>query len=860
MTTPGPDSFQYNDDSVVARVSFDVPPSTLTDISQITQAMSAMRTELESIARAQSDWLDYLQQVPAIAERANQAYRDSITQMERIAYIQSEIGTTGPVGAAGAGGDSGGGVVPSGGAGGSGMGGYSTAAPAGYVPPFQNMTEGMGRKRETSPSVASQISALADENPRIAANMAAARGMAVNPSLLGMVGGAMGWAFGQSTGGGLGKGNEAADDMSPQTTGSDRTSSGPPAPSQGGAPIGSEPTNAPGPPSKDAPWWRKLTDTATNEIRNAAGGSRIGKILGTIPPGVLGDAFKNVGGGVLEGAAGTAAGTSIGAILNKVVEAAGGAGGAGGGTGGPPDGGGGGTDTSAPDGGDGGGTPGDGSRSDKLGQVLSVLPGGKVIKNMLSSPAAKAALKGAGVAGLAVGGYNVVQDVGERMTRLQAIGSEEGGDWSTGLKEDIHARMIGLDPYITTDQAREATQRAMSAGLQGDSRDQFRDMMIANFKDLGMAFGQSATLELTNLRGQELTDENVLKTRSEIDATVNTMKELSGDGGNTMALSERLKQLEQMTKSLNSLGFSAESIDQATLINQEGNKNSPAARTEAPRLTAEAMNSPILMSLVGTRLGVTDAMPGAMGLALEEAGYNPAEIEEIAYQEAAKVAAQEPKWYNRVAAFQALMAQMDVQMDIPTATEKYEQYAPPGRGKNKDAKVESGTPVQRGKEAIAAKGEKNEQTNWNPITGIADTLAPLVSGLNPFSDQKLSDVPGDMWDGFMGRHKPSENAQRTVDSFRRSGDLPDDQFGPAGQKGRTLPQSMQEVPRTTSSTGTVTGNVTITVDQQGRVNAPPTISLSGLTKSVNSGQGAGTLNSAPSASDYAANNFPGGPS
>jgi hypothetical protein len=796
MTTPGPDSFQYNDDSVVARVSFDVPPSTLTDITQITQAMSAMRTELESIARAQSNWIDYLQQVPQIAERANQAYRDSITQMERIAYIQNEIGGSGAIGG-GSGASAG--SATGGGGGGSAGGGYSTAAPAGYMPLFDGMTEGMGigrgRPADGGGGHIGALGALPDENPRMAANMAAARGVAVNPTLLGMVGGAMGWAFGQDTGGGPGKGNEAPGDMGPQTTGADRTASGPPNPSQGGAPVGSQPTNAPGPASADDPWWRKTLDRVNSEGRISG---RISNILGKIPPTVLGDAFKRIGGSA---------------------------------------------DPTDPDG---DGVPsGPASGSGMLGGLMGMLPG--PLSGMLTSGATKAALKGAGAAGLAIGGYNIAQDVGERMTALNKIGSEQGGDWVTGLKEDLKARIGGLDPFVNTDQVRQATQIAMSAGLQGDSRQQLQDMMLSNFKELGIAFGDSAKLALTNIRGQELTDENMLKTRSATDATVNVMKELAGDGGNSMALSERIKQLTELTTSLNALGISQQSIDRGTIAMQEGYEDSPAVRGDLPRITSQAMNSNNLLAIVGSRVGVTDAVPGAMGLALEQAGYDHDEIIEMAAQEAAKIASQEPKYYNQIGVFRSMMASMDVDLDIPQATEMYEKYAP-GSKKQKA--------VAKGNEAVAAKGEKNKQTNWNPFSYVGDVLSPMM---NAKSLDDFKNIPGDMLDAIRGYHEPSQNAENTVNSFERAGRLPNDNFAPSGQRGRQLPQSAQQTqPSSITTRGSVTGEVRITVDQQGRVTAPSAIQLSGTQKAVNAGIGSSTLNAAPFPSDYAAQSFPGG--
>lgn len=766
MTTPSSDAFEYNDDSVVARVAIDVPSQAITDISQLSTAMAAMRTQLEAISRSQGDWLDYLQQVPVIAERANQAYRDQITQLERIAYIQNELG-----GSAGGGGGNVSPQTPMRSAGGG--AGYSTAAPSGFRDDFAGKTEGMGGGNRGAANsltdVSGKLQALAGEDPRMLPNAASARGQAVNPSLLGLIGGAAGLFFGQNTGGTGGRGQDAPGRESPQPQ-SGRTADGQPVPSQGGQPEGSAPQGHPAPSDQSGSGFQQLRDSMWGEVQKGVHGSRVGQILGAMAPSMVDKVFGGGGGG---------------------------------------------------------GKPGDGSNvGDQI--PLFGLPGGAKGGGIGSK-----LLKGAGYAGLGLTALKMSQDVGERMTRLNALGSEEGGDYATGLKEDIHARMLGLDPSITSDQARKASQIAMSAGLQGDSRDQLRDMMINNFKDMGVAFGDSAMLAMTNMRGQKLTDENMLATRSSTDATLNVMKELSGDGGNSMALSERLEELKKLTAVLNSLGSGQGNIERSAIGWQEGYKDSTALRGAGSKIIGQTMASGTLLSTVGNKMGVTGYLPNAMPAALEAAGLDDDEITNMAAAEAAKHASSQPKYLNRVAVFQSLMAEQGVELDWPQAKDLYDRVSP---GKER--------PDKKANKTIAGKGQKN-QGNWNPIGVIKDLFN--------------AKGPEDMADAITGRHAPSDNAERVLDSFAGADRIPGDQFAPSGQRPRQLPQSAEQAQqRTFSSKGVVSGEVRIVVDQQGRVSAPQVIQLSGTQKAVNAGVGSAQLNNAPASESPGYNPFGGG--
>jgi hypothetical protein len=746
MTTPGSDAFDYTDDSVIARVSFDIPPSTLTDISQITQAMGAMRTELESIARAQSDWLDYLSQVPQIAERANQAYRESITQMERMAYIQNEIGSGAPVGG-GIGGGGEAGIAGGGGsAGGGGVAAYSTAAPSGYVNPFKDMVEGTG----TAPSVSAiteQINEATQGDPRLAANMMAARGIAVNPALLGMAGAA-------ATSAVMGDGKPAPQGGAGSTGG-------------GGGMLGN-------------------AAAAAGTLASQAGLSNFGAAAGTV--------ISQVGNEIRNGMGGT----RIGQILGM-------GGGAGGG---PP----------------GGGPPGSGGSPGGGGGV------GGFASGLLKMPLP---IKVGGA--LAAGAYalNQAQNIGERVTQFQQLGSEEGGDYVTGMKNELTARVQALDPAINVEQSREAIQKPMSEGFKGEGRSDLRELLTSNFKELGVSMGDSMTIAMSNLRETSGSDADVKKVRSQEQATLNTMKEFAADGG--ASLSQRVAQQVESSINLNKLGLSQENIDRTSIGLQEGYGDSVALRGKRiGQIQGQTMNSSTLMATVGLRNGITGILPEAMPKALEEAGIDGDQAFEQAAAEIAKYASSQPIRLNRIAVFKRMMGEQGVELDMDEAEALYTKVT---GGKDRKQPM----PSKVADAAVARKGEKNHQTNWNPISYLKGILTA-----------KPEDVVGEI----MGDHAASQNAENTANNFVAAGRGPEN-FAPAGRRGQSLPQTASQTAPVVTQ-GQVSGNVTITVDKNGNVTAPAVIQLTGTQRAVNAGAGGAQLNNIQPGESHAANTFPGG--
>ena len=742
MSSPGGSGggFEYTDDSVVARLSFDVPPQAFTDATQLAQAMGAVATQQEYLARSTGTWLDYMQQVPQIMERASQSYREAITQMERMAYIQNEMGggggNVGPTATAGP------------------QGGYSTAAPQGYINPFQGQMFGMGVTPDLQ-TVQQQMAGMSGQDPRLFANMMAARGQAINPALLGMVGGAVAGTTGQGgmggTGGGQGWGNAAPGSQSPQATQTGRDSSAPPDPTQGGQSTKAEPQNVPATPSPDAPPWQQAVaatingaQQVQNEVRAGGGGGRsAASMLGMASAGMA--------------AAGKWASNNPDAM---------------------------------------------GGMSGRLAGVA----------------------KGAALTGAAAWGLSKYNDVGEEIQKYTQLGAVQGGDAGTGMGYEAQARLLALNPFITTQQARQAMQMALSEGFKGGDFDTVQDYMLSNFKDMGVQFSTSMSLAKSSIYGGESAGEAAAGSSS----LLAMMNELARSGG--ASTPERQEQAVSMMDQLTSQGMDPDSARRSILGAQEGYSENKLLRDKIPGSMQGAMGNQNFLTQVAYQNGITGILPEAIPAALSAKGIDVDE----AYNDAAKKYAYmaQQSWpqsqLNAVASFMAMMNQMGAELDYNTAEELYKKVL--GIDGAKD-------PTKQAAEHIGADHPKPFMSQVGDFIG---TLAkPFTTGAIPAIGKALSGDFGGAWDELTTNPFASEPdaAQESKDLFAKSGRTP--------QAPPKTPEEAFKGQAAVRTEGQVTGNVTITVDQSGKVSAPQQIQLSGQQKSANAGYGSAQLNNAP---------------
>lgn len=740
MTTPNEGGFDYTDDSVIARVSFDIPDQAATNIQQLSGAMAAMRTQVEAVTRAQADWVEYLQQIPDIAEAANQALNRQITLMERMSYIQNEIGGGNLVG---------GGVGGYGGygAGAPGGGGYSTAAPMGYAPPWMANAPGTGmgggNGAGAAEAAAAQYQKIEAENPGLAANMDSMHGggRAINPATLGWLAAGASGVVGKIKGQVAGRtGGTSAKTSQPGH--GERDSAQPADNTKGGAPAGSmDPAEESEPASgstlqEKASYYLAKGQQLANQMDGGKGG-RMAKVA-----------------------------DSLGWLSNKANPAAAGGGG--------------------------------GGLLDAAGALWKKLPLGAQI-----------------TAGLGAGAmaFNKVQDIGEKVTEFQQLGSVQGGDWQTGMKYEAQARIMALNPFITTQQARQAMQMALKEGFRGDNYDTVQDFMIQNFKELGVSMGQSMEIMKAQAIGMSEGDSQEGLKKS-LDQTLNTMKELSAEGG--ASFPERVNQLQELSQAMAGDGYSPDNIQRSALGLQEGYGDSLALRDSITGISARANKDTMFKTMVAGKMGITGMLPGALGPALQRAGLDNDEVLQIGAESVAKMVQGHSDPMNRIANFMSIMNNVYGQeLNFEQAEALLAPYDKGVGGGN----VEN--PLTKANRKVARQGNTN--TNAGRIS---------------------SNAADEDWNRDHPAYRPSPNAAGVAGSFDDAG-RGTANFAPSGNAPAPLPQAGSPIPVNVNSSGTVSGNLTVTIDQAGRASAPSVITLTGTQKAAYAGYGSSQLNNAP---------------
>lgn len=757
-----PENFDYRDDSVVAKLSVDIPAATLTDLDQVRERVANIRVENEANARATGEWSSYLQSMPQIIEQANQAYRNMITQLERMSYIQQELGGHANVGVQGA---------PMGGQGGPAA--YNTAAPAGYVDPFMGLP-GQGVNGGMNPQgMTGFMQSMMMNDPRTFANMAAQRGGYVNPAQLGLIGGAVASRTGVTggVGGGMGQGAPAPGGMSSQPTSTGRDANAAPDQHNSGQPNTSEPQNVPATPHPNTPAWQQhaaaVGSTAMSVLNETRSGTRSGGALG--------------GAGALLGAIGRIGGH-------------GGTGGPPGGSGGDPSGGGGG-------GGGGGSTWG-------------------------------AVARGAGLAGMGiaagVAANRFVQNAGEQIQQYSNLGAQEGGGAVEGFGREMGARIMAMNPFITLEQSRAIMQTALRNGYTGQEFDTVTEMMATNLKDMNMSATQSMELFRTTVEKGGLSVQDFGK-------EMEHLKDLTRVDGNAMSQDERNAAFQGTTATLQGMGLSGQSLTQATESINEAFSDNQQLKNIVPQSAQSALQNPSFLSTMAQTNGIKGVTSPTMALRrMQEQGVNVGDAYWKTLQRYAQMAYQGTGGDLTLGADRFMMIVKPLGVDLGSPDDYYELYKQLLEG---DVGSRG---ARRGAEAEADPGTAGEvmKAGFAPFGAIGDVAQAgfdVLKGNLPSAWNQLKEAGSSIAAPFKQTARALTSDEEIVANAQRR------QAGPQA----TGPERAENRIRTE---GQVNGQVTITVDQQGRVTAPQSIQLTGQQKGVNSGMGSLTMNN-PSPGD-----------
>jgi hypothetical protein len=166
--------------------------------------------------------------------------------------------------------------------------------------------------------------------------------------------------------------------------------------------------------------------------------------------------------------------------------------------------------------------------TDTSGATDAAEGGGKVAAE--DAPKAERALGGLGgiasklgIVGAAItGAIAVFEKGGQAVQGLRNEASVRGGAAGEGAQVEMRARLLGMNPFISQDQARQIYQSVMSEGYadaSGAGADNVIDFMKKNMEDLNMSAAQSMKLLKGTVMGERDGDPN------SVNAALKTLRE-----------------------------------------------------------------------------------------------------------------------------------------------------------------------------------------------------------------------------------------------------------------------------------------------------------------------------------------------
>jgi hypothetical protein len=438
----------------------------------------------------------------------------------------------------------------------------------------------------------------------------------------------------------------------------------------------------------------------------------------------------------------------------------------------------------------------------------------------------------AGIGGAAVGVLaalnGMVQKAGEKATEYTQLGSVQGGGLMEGAGLEMQARIMGMNPFITTEQSRQIMQMALKEGFRGGQFDTVQGFMAKNFKDMGLSFSDQMQLINSSLKSSGDSTKDFTQNMKSLQDTLDTMKKLTKQGG--AALPEREAQLQGMMETGEQLGIPAQSTEQATLQLQEDFGQNKTLREAVPGIVQQAEGSDIFWTMAGAAYGI-HGLPEEIPGELADKGVNVRDaFLKIARQNANKAKGMGGNQRHQAAMFHQLMQAYGIPMTPNQALALYRELTG-----GRDIEGQTADRLGHG-------GDYSNQSWGERIGGaFGDIFDKGASGLGAHL------LTGDFSAAGEEITHPNEWFPNPVDAFKRiagiGGSGPTRGFDAQGRPAPAAEAGSPSAPIQTQ--GQVNGTLRVTVDQQGRVSAPQTIQLSGQQKTVNAGYGAAMLNNSP---------------
>lgn len=477
--------------------------------------------------------------------------------------------------------------------------------------------------------------------------------------------------------------------------------------------------------------------------------------------------------------------------------------------------------------------------------------------------------------GAGVGAEYLLQEGGQAVQNYRSMGQIRGGGFQEGLGYEMAIRSMALSPFLSTDQARQIVAQGLSSGYTGKEFDTVTQFMAANLKDMNMSVAESMKIFKKNVVEGGMSQEGLsaslegLKIGSK--SGYSTLAELQGNYADASAALINAGvpgQVASREASTAAYAFN----DIADLKGLMSQVTQSASDPESP-LAAMMLNSQVSGVNVppGTDVStVLESMPGGQ----TQATYNIMRYWAMRYWQSSggnrgravsafwgwlKANIKEVNWSNRTQVeklFWQLISNPNAiaQADAKATQDrkKAAEFTEQSRGSRVAGSLVGGIQstmagiVDLGKNLFTRKaGDPWEWKGWNAAQDEMELASSQYR--SPVLDNLIRENGADnieIGDGKNWKALDVMDAQQIAALAAGKSKVRMKGSGTSGTTLSDIPDGGKGFSNSTYGGGAnpmsvapVHGTLTITIDQQGRVSAPPTVDLSPTNAGANEGAG-----------------------
>jgi hypothetical protein len=339
---------------------------------------------------------------------------------------------------------------------------------------------------------------------------------------------------------------------------------------------------------------------------------------------------------------------------------------------------------------------------------------------------APALMKGSGWLAAATLGMEGLQKGGAMYQGYKNMGLVRGGGAGEGLETEAGIRMMAINPFISTEQARQVITAGLTEGYTGKQFDTVTEFMASNLKNMNISVSDSVQLLRKNV------DEGGQSVKG-LGQSLVMLKELSKTGA--MSLPDMQQSFQQTSSALISAGMNGPAAaESATLATNVWSDNQTLKGSFGP-MTQEMGSNPSSLAMMRTFGGLNapaGLLPQAMPMWMAEHGQNMPEVVGKTLKTIALQCAQAPgakkkgtmQYMNAVAMFQmrlrAVSPNSKGASDITAAQQMFDSFV---FGEDPVAKAQKGIDdinqkVEGGYSVAATMGGRAGAA----MTGVWDTV------------------------------------------------------------------------------------------------------------------------------------------